>query len=39
MGRAGYEKTTSLYTWDRVVDRVERVYLDLATKRNPRLSP
>lgn len=39
MGRAGYEKTTSLYTWDRVVDRVERVYLDLATERNPRLPP
>jgi hypothetical protein len=35
MGQAGYEKTTSHYTWERVVDRVERVYLDLATGKNP----
>jgi glycosyltransferase involved in cell wall biosynthesis len=38
MGQAGYEKTTSLYTWERVVDRVERVYRQLADETRPGLS-
>jgi glycosyltransferase involved in cell wall biosynthesis len=39
MGLAGYEKTISLYTWERVVDRVERVYLHLADDKTLRRSP
>jgi glycosyltransferase involved in cell wall biosynthesis len=29
MGRAGYEKTRSKFTWDTVTDRLERTYLNL----------
>jgi glycosyltransferase involved in cell wall biosynthesis len=29
MGRAGYEKTRSKFTWDTVTDQVERTYLNL----------
>jgi glycosyltransferase involved in cell wall biosynthesis len=36
MGEAGYQKTTSVYTWEKVVDRVERVYLDLAQVKASR---
>lgn len=30
MGNSGYAKTLSQFTWDRVVDRVEKLYLDLS---------
>ena len=39
MGQAGYEKTISQYTWDRVTDRVESAYLDVAARGNSRRSP
>ena len=29
MGRAGYEKTLSTFTWDKITDRVERIFLEL----------
>ena len=29
MGNRGYEKTTKMYTWDKVVDRIESVCLDV----------
>jgi len=31
MGRNGHTKTITQYTWDKVIDRLERLYLDLAT--------
>jgi glycosyltransferase involved in cell wall biosynthesis len=33
MGRAGYAKTMARYTWDRVVDNVERLYTGAAAER------
>jgi glycosyltransferase involved in cell wall biosynthesis len=34
MGRSGRAKTMEHYTWDKVIDRIERLYLDLATTRS-----
>jgi len=34
MGRNGHVKTLTQYTWDKVTDRVERVYLDLVAARS-----
>ena len=33
MGRSGHDKTMARYTWDKVTDRVERLYLELAAAR------
>jgi glycosyltransferase involved in cell wall biosynthesis len=33
MGRRGHTKTMTQYTWERVIDRVERLYLDLSTDK------
>jgi glycosyltransferase involved in cell wall biosynthesis len=33
MGRSGYAKTMAQHTWDKVTDRVERVYLDLVAAK------
>jgi len=33
MGRAGYERTVAQYTWEKVVDRIEQVYVDACLKR------
>jgi glycosyltransferase involved in cell wall biosynthesis len=39
MGQAGYEKASSRYTWERVVDRVEHVYLSLLGSSPSKASP
>jgi glycosyltransferase involved in cell wall biosynthesis len=33
MGRAGLEKTLSRFTWDKITDRVEQIYLDLVASK------
>ena len=33
MGRAGLEKTLSCFTWDKITDHVEQIYLDLVTSK------
>ncbi len=39
MGRSGHDKTVANYTWDKVTDKVEKLYLELlAAKRSDRLS-
>lgn len=38
MGQAGYEKATSLYTWEKVTDRVEGVYREVVEGRRPSRS-
>jgi glycosyltransferase involved in cell wall biosynthesis len=40
MGQEGYEKTLSAFTWDKVTDRVEQIYLNLiTTSEQERHSP
>lgn len=34
MGRCGYEKTIAQFTWDKITDKVEKLYLELAAKKN-----
>jgi glycosyltransferase involved in cell wall biosynthesis len=34
MGRIGHDKTMARFTWDRVTDKVERLYRDLAATRH-----
>ncbi len=38
MGRSGHAKTIAQYTWDKVTDRVERLYLDLQAAKSGRRS-
>ncbi len=39
MGRSGHDKTIAQYTWDKVTDKVESLYVELAGVRGPgRLS-
>jgi glycosyltransferase involved in cell wall biosynthesis len=33
MGRSGHAKTVTHYTWDKIIDRVERLYVDLVAVR------
>ena len=33
MGNSGYGKTISQFTWDRVIDKIERLYLDLLVNK------
>ena len=33
MGRQGYERTLDMFTWTKVVERVERLFLELCVKR------
>jgi glycosyltransferase involved in cell wall biosynthesis len=40
MGQEGYEKTLSEFTWDKVTDKVERIFLNLiASSEQERYSP
>jgi glycosyltransferase involved in cell wall biosynthesis len=40
MGQQGYEKTLSRFTWDKITDKVERIFLNLiATSDQGRQSP
>lgn len=36
MGRSGCDKTVANYTWDKVTDRVEKLYLELRAAKQPR---
>jgi glycosyltransferase involved in cell wall biosynthesis len=36
MGQAGYEKATSLYTWEKVTDRVEGVYREVVEGKSQK---
>jgi len=36
LGRAGYTRTTSEFTWDKIIDRIEGLYKELAS---PELLP
>jgi glycosyltransferase involved in cell wall biosynthesis len=36
MGRSGQAKTMARYTWDKVTDRIEKLYLDLAAAKTLR---